>query len=148
MADYWVHNWDPFIVRFNDEWGIRWYGLAYILGFLSLYIGLNKFYTWKWSPLNKAKISDFIIWIILGVLIGGRLGYCLFYDWDATYHNPLSIIDFWSSGGISGMASHGGFIGVMMAILLFARRHGYSFWLLADNVTLLATLGLFFGRIA
>ncbi|MEM9444684.1 MAG: prolipoprotein diacylglyceryl transferase [Verrucomicrobiota bacterium] len=145
---YWHFEPKPILFELWGGFSIRYYSLAYLLGFFALYWGLIKFHAWKWSSLNKDQVADFVAWMVAGVLIGGRLGYCLLYDLETTLANPISVIDFWSHGGIQGMASHGGFLGVVGAIFLYAKRHGHSFWQLLDNLVVIAPIGLFLGRIA
>lgn len=148
MFAYFTHNLDPVLIHIYGKWGIRYYGLAYVLGFVAVYYGFLYFRKKGWSPLNKDQVADLLTWLVAGTLIGGRLGYCLLYDFQHTLNDPLSIIAFWREGGISGMASHGGFVGIVIALLWFAKRHRQNFWLLADNVVTVAPIGLFFGRIA
>lgn len=146
-SQHWVHNWDPFIFQFPDGFfieGIRWYGFAYVLGFLSAIILLKIYFYKGRSPLNAEKQTDLITAIILGTLIGGRLGYMLLYDFENFIQNPLSVIEVWHGG----MASHGGFVGVFLAICWFSKKNKIDFWQVSDIVVTLAPLGLFFGRIA
>jgi phosphatidylglycerol:prolipoprotein diacylglycerol transferase len=148
MFAYFTHHMDPFLVHFSGNWGIRYYGRAYVLGFIAVYFGFMYFHKKGWSTLNKDQVADLLTWVVIGTLAGGRLGYCLLYDFNHTIHDPVSIIAFWREGGISGMASHGGMIGIVIAITLFAKRHKLDFWQLADNIVTVAPIGLFFGRIA
>ncbi|MDZ4788053.1 MAG: prolipoprotein diacylglyceryl transferase [Blastochloris sp.] len=146
---YILHDFSPFLWQWSEQWGIRYYGLAYVLGFLATWQGLRIFRRRGWSHLEIGQESDLLTWLVLGVLIGGRLGYVLFYEsWELTLQDPLSIIAFWREGGISGMASHGGFIGVILALVLFSYVHKISFWPLADNIAVFTPLGLGLGRIA
>lgn len=115
---YYTHNLSPFLIRFSDSFGIRYYGLAYALGFIGLFFGLAWQARRGWLPLTKNDIADFMTAMIIGVLVGGRLGYCLLYGWEATVHRPLSIFYVWEGG----MASHGGILGAIAAILYFARH--------------------------
>lgn len=78
---------------------------------------------------------------------GGRLGYCLLYDWAETIRNPVSIIAFWN-GGIRGMASHGGILGALIGFLLWAQKNRVDGWAVADNAAVIAPVGIFLGRIA
>ncbi|MGD9017989.1 MAG: prolipoprotein diacylglyceryl transferase, partial [Desulfobacterales bacterium] len=132
---------------------LRWYGLMYIVAFAIAY-GLMRYRTrvegFEYSP---EFIQDFMVWAILGVMIGGRLGYVFFYDWPYFSRHPLKIflpVDF-SDGirftGLSGMAYHGGVIGVLGASVWFCRRRGISFWSLSDFVIPTVPLGYTFGRI-
>ncbi|MEO0453956.1 MAG: prolipoprotein diacylglyceryl transferase [Verrucomicrobiota bacterium] len=149
MATIWVHDLDPFLpyLQFSETWGIRYYGLAYVLGFFSAYGGLIYLRKKGMSSLNADQEGSLLTWLILGTLIGGRLGYCLMYDWEKTVADPISIIAFWD-GGIEGMASHGGILGVVIALILFSRKHHLLVWELFDNLALLAPIGICFGRIA
>jgi phosphatidylglycerol:prolipoprotein diacylglycerol transferase len=89
-------------------------------------------------------VDDFLTWATLGVVLGGRLGYVLFYKPSYYLENPLSIVKVWEGG----MSFHGGCLGVILAAILFARRRGLSHWILGDLVTAVVPLGLFFGRLA
>jgi phosphatidylglycerol:prolipoprotein diacylglycerol transferase len=148
MFAYYVHNLSPFLIQFSDNWGLRWYGLSYAAGFVLASMLLQWQAQRGYLKLPPLAVSDYLSWIIGGVLIGGRLGYCLFYDFDKTMHDPVSVIAFWRQGGFSGMASHGGVLGVILVIYLFARRQKISFWQLADATVLATPLGLFLGRCA
>jgi phosphatidylglycerol:prolipoprotein diacylglycerol transferase len=145
---YFVHHPHPFIWQFSEDWGIRYYGFAYILGFLAAYFGFKQFRKWGWSRLSDDQIGDLMMWSVGGVLIGGRLGYCLFYDWDQTVSDPVSIVAFWRDGGFRGMASHGGVIGVMLATFLYCRKNGLQFLEVIDNLAVFTPIGLGLGRIA
>lgn len=144
---FWVHDLDPFLVRFPEGWaleGIRWYGLAYLAGFIFGAIMLSVYYKKNKSPLDSDAQSNFMIALIIGVLVGGRLGYMLFYAWDSLVANPLSVFRVWEGG----MASHGGMIGALLATWIFARRQKCSFLQLGDIIATLAPAGIFFGRLA
>lgn len=148
MLGYLVHHFSPFLIEFGGGWGIRYYGLAYVIGFIVCYAGLVWFYKKGWSQLNPDQVGDLMVWIVIGVLVGGRLAYCLLYDFETTLRDPVSIIAFWRSGGISGMASHGGMAGSIAAMGLYARKHRLSFWGLTDNAAIWCTVGLGLGRLA
>lgn len=141
---YWTHDLSPFLIRFSENFGIRYYGLAYLLGFLTagwlmhLYARANR------SHLAADQIVDFITAIIVGVFVGGRLGYFFLYQPASIVHDPLSLIRVWEGG----MASHGGFFGVAVAIAWFARSRKIPFLHLCDLVASTAAAGLLFGRIA
>jgi len=144
---YKVHDWDPFAIRFSDSFlieGIRWYGIAYVLGFITAALLLNLYYKRKRSPLGKEAQTNLITYIILGTVVGGRIGYMLLYDFASLLANPLSIFAVWNGG----MASHGGMIGICVALILFSRSHSIPFWKLTDIVVTLGPPGIFFGRIA
>lgn len=140
---YWVHDLDPFLVRFTETIGIRYYGLAYILGFLAGFLLLHLASKRDKSPLGVSQNADFLFALIIGVVAGGRLGYFLLYEPEA-FLRPLTILKVWDGG----MASHGGFIGVILAMVWFARSRKVSFWRLSDLTCLITPPGFFFGRIA
>lgn len=144
---YWVHDLDPFLVRFPEGWfldGIRWYGLAYLAGFAFGALMLSVYYRKNRSPLNPDAQSNFMVALIIGVLAGARLGYMIFYAWDAFAANPLSALRVWQGG----MSSHGGMIGAVLATWIFSRRQKCPFLQLGDIIASLAPAGVFFGRIA
>ena len=142
---YWVHNLSPFLIQFTDTIGIRYYGLAYLLGFLGGAAGLHLYARAKRSRLPAPVISDFIIAIVIGVMVGGRLGSFILYEgWRHFGSDPFAILRVWEGG----MASHGGFVGVAVAMAWFARTHKLSFLHLSDLIVSVAPLGLLFGRIA
>ncbi len=145
--DYWVHNLSPFIVRFPEGWvvdGIRWYGMAYVAGFIIAWL-LFRLYARRgkidWTPDQQTNL---LTAIIIGVAVGGRLGYMLFYNLGEFLDNPLIFFAF----NRGGMASHGGFIGVVLACLWFCHRYRKTFGSTADVLATVAAPGLFFGRIA
>ena len=125
---------------------IRWYALAYIAGFLIcfwLFLRMTR------NPnsnitLNEKQSDDFLTAIILGVILGGRLGYVLFYNLPFFIAHPLEIFMVWHGG----MSFHGGLIGVVIANFIFARQNKLNGWKLLDLCAVLAPIGLFFGRIA
>ena len=147
MFGYYTHNLSPFVIQLGSGWGIRYYGMAYVAGFLAWFYGLRWFRKLGWSKLNDDKISELLFYTVVGVLVGGRLGYCLLYDWTETIRNPVSIIAFWN-GGIRGMASHGGIIGALLGFLFWANKNRADGWAVADNAAVLAPVGIFLGRIA
>ena len=147
-SSYWVHDLSPFLIRFPENPigldGIRYYGLAYLLGFLAAW-GLLRAYDARGKfAINADARATLMTAVILGVIVGGRLGYMLLYDFEAFLQNPLLVLKV----NQGGMASHGGFIGVLLALAWFARKYHYSFFKLGDVVVTLAPLGLCFGRIA
>ena len=141
---YWVDNLSPFLIRFTDNFGIRYYGLAYVLGFLAAAWLLSRYARAGRSLLPADKIADFMVAIVIGVMLGGRLGSFLLYHPDQLLHDPLSFFRVWEGG----MASHGGMLGVAVAIAWFSRSMKIRFLHLADLITSVAPAGLLFGRIA
>jgi phosphatidylglycerol:prolipoprotein diacylglycerol transferase len=147
-SSYWVHDLSPFLIRFPENPlgldGIRYYGLAYLLGFLAAW-GLLRAYDSRGKfAINADARATLMTAVILGVIVGGRVGYMLLYDLEAFLQNPALILRV----DQGGMASHGGFIGVLLAVVWFARKYNYNFFKLGDVIVTLAPLGLCFGRIA
>jgi len=144
LATY-VHHLDPFAIQFTETFGVRWYGLAYVAGFFAAFLLIRWFVSLGLSELKKEQVADFItIGAILGVMVGGRLGYMFLYNWDEFAAKPLSFFNF--LGG--GMASHGGIAGLAFATWVYARYTKKSWLGLGDNLVVATPLGLFFGRLA
>ena len=146
--DYWVHDLSPFLIEFPTTIfgieGIRYYGVAYLLGFFAVWYFLKICEQKGKLSLNAKDRSDLMTYLILGVLIGGRLGYVLFYDFQDFIRNPF--LFFRIDQG--GMASHGGFIGVSLALLIFCQNRNLNSLKLVDCISVVAPLGLALGRIA
>ena len=145
---YWEHDLSPFLIRFPENplglEGIRYYGLAYLLGFLAAWMLLRIYNSKGKFPMDADARSTLMTAIIIGVIAGGRIGYVLFYDLSAFLRNPLLVLRV----DQGGMSSHGGFVGVFLAVVWFARKYNYPFLKLGDVIVTLAPLGLCFGRIA
>ena len=145
----WLHNIDPFVFRISGEFGPRWYGMAYIVGFVAAWWIFRTLAKRGRSPLEPTQAFDLIFAIAVGVLVGGRLGYVLIYQ-------PALLFEFTASApwwGVlrinqGGMASHGGMVGVIVACAWFARRVKVPTLHLLDLVCLVAPIGLFAGRVA
>lgn len=145
MFAYYVHSLSPFLVQINENIGLRWYGLAYVAAFVVGILVVRGLSRRGLCDIPPDKVSDFIIGgAIFGVLLGGRLGYMVFYDWQNFLQNPLIIVRVWDGG----MSAHGGIIGLFLYTLWYARRHKVSWRNVGDNLVVAAPLGLFFGRIA
>ncbi|MDE0151811.1 MAG: prolipoprotein diacylglyceryl transferase [Bdellovibrionales bacterium] len=144
-----LHNLDPFAIAFTGDFGIRWYGLAYITAFIIGNYFLLELLKRNRTPLSKADVFSLVNYAILGVLIGGRLGHCIFYQPDS-WLEWSSEFPFWGVLAIhkGGMASHGGILGVLLAFWLFSYRKKYSLLHLLDLSVIGAGIGFFFGRIA
>ncbi|WOO41737.1 prolipoprotein diacylglyceryl transferase [Rubellicoccus peritrichatus] len=146
-SKYWKHDLDPFLIQFPDGWpleGIRWYGLAYLAGFAVAAYLLHLYHKRGRSSLNPDQQTTLLTAIIVGTIIGGRLGYTLLYNFGEFIHNPLSIFQVWKGG----MASHGGMVGILLAVIWFARKQKIRFWSVADIIVTLGPAGVLFGRIA
>lgn len=145
MIAAWVHNLDPFVLQFGGGFGLRWYGLAYLAAFLAAFLVYKHLAQRGYSVIPAEKVADFITGCaVFGVLLGGRLGYMLFYDFDAFLQNPLLLFRVWEGG----MSAHGGILGVVIYTLWYAWRHKVNWPGLGDNLVVGAPLGLFFGRMA
>lgn len=141
---FWVHDLSPFLVRFSDTFGIRYYGLAYVLGFWGAAWLLRQYTRHGKATLPVAAISDLMVALVIGVFVGGRFGYFLFYQPQSLAHDPLVFFRVWEGG----MASHGGFLGVAIAVGWCAHRQKLGFYHLSDLVASVTALGLLLGRIA
>ncbi len=128
---------------------IRWYALAYIVGIIAGWfyartiIASEKFWGGP-APLKVIDFDDFIVWITLGIILGGRTGYVLFYNFPRFAENPIQILELWNGG----MSFHGGVLGCCVAIVLFALRRRIPILSLGDVTAAVAPIGLFLGRLA
>ncbi|MBO9125014.1 MULTISPECIES: prolipoprotein diacylglyceryl transferase [unclassified Rhizobium] len=129
---------------------IHWYGLAYVAGIMigwyyaRLIAANDSLWPGNVSPITKAQLDDFVVWVALGVVLGGRIGYILFYDMPAIIESPIRAIQIWNGG----MSFHGGLTGTTIAMIIFAKRNKIPLWNLFDIVAAVVPVGLFFGRIA
>lgn len=121
---------------------LRWYGLMYIIGFACSYFVALDLVKRKGYDLTRRDVEDLLSICIVGLIVGARLGYCLFYNFGFYLHNPVKILAVWEGG----MSFHGGLIGLLLAGLIFAYRHRKPYLMLGDLGALAATPGLFFGR--
>jgi phosphatidylglycerol:prolipoprotein diacylglycerol transferase len=135
-------GWNPVAIHLGPL-AIRWYGIGYLIGFIVASLLLDKMVRDGFLPITKAAVSDLIGWLVAGVLVGGRLGYALFYD-SRMLTNPVELVKLWEGG----LSFHGGLAGVFVASLLFARRRKVSWGRLADGLALAAPPGLLVVRLA
>ncbi len=137
---------DPIAFSFGPI-KIAWYGLMYLLGFAAAYWLAIKRTSQHWSPLAKNQIEDLIFYSAVGVIIGGRLGYMLFYDAESLFSDPINWLlrapQIWQGG----MSFHGGFIGVILAVKIFSSNLKMDFISLIDFVAPLVPIGLGLGRL-
>ena len=134
---------NPVIVSFGVI-QIRWYSIAYVLGFLlGIYLikQINQGYQ---KRIKNKQIDDFFIWSVIGIILGGRIGYVLFYQTATILTDPINILFIWKGG----MSFHGGLIGIIISIFLFNKKYSIGFFQLSDLVSSVAPVGLFFGRLA
>jgi phosphatidylglycerol:prolipoprotein diacylglycerol transferase len=139
---------NPILISIGP-FAVRWYALAYIVGILAGWFYARAIISspklWGGpAPLTVLDFDDFVIWITLGIILGGRTGYVLFYNLPHFAAHPLQIFELWNGG----MSFHGGVTGCFVAIYLFARSRGIAVLSLGDIVTAVAPIGLFLGRIA
>jgi phosphatidylglycerol:prolipoprotein diacylglycerol transferase len=139
---------DPVLVTIGP-FSIRWYALAYIAGILLgwLYARMLIRNERLWggpAPLKVTDFDDFVLWVTLGIILGGRVGYVLFYNPEHFARYPVEIVQLWKGG----MSFHGGFVGCVLAVVLFARKRRISILSLGDLTCAVGTVGLFLGRIA
>lgn len=121
----------------------RWYGLMYVLSFVATYFIIRSEAARKQLPLTKDDIADLVFYGAMGVVLGGRIGYILFYNLGFYLVNPLKLFAVWEGG----MSFHGGFLGVIVAFLLYSRSRSITFFSLTDMAALCAPVGLGLGRI-
>jgi phosphatidylglycerol:prolipoprotein diacylglycerol transferase len=144
VADFWTHNLDPVALHLVGPLAIRWYGLAYLAG-----LAWGWWMVVRWAkagrcPLAPSQVGDFVLAGGLGMIIGGRLGYCLIYGRDHLMADPLYLIKLWEGG----MASHGGIIGLAAGAWWHARSKSVSWAVLTDLVAATAPMGIALGRAA
>lgn len=135
---------DPILIQLGPL-AIRWYSLAYIAGvMIGWWVVARELAARPLENLTKPRIDDLVIWAIAGIILGGRLGYVLFYKFEYYIDNPAQILHVWEGG----MSFHGGFIGFALAFLFFCRRHKVPYLNLMDLMACVAPIGLGLGRIA
>jgi len=134
---------DPIIISlgFLD---IRWYSLAYIFAFIFGSILIKNLNKQSYNLLSNTQIDNFFIWAVIGVIIGGRLGYVFFYQPKLFFLDPLYLFEIWKGG----MSFHGGLIGMILSIYLFGKKNNVNFFYLSDLVSIVTPIGLFLGRVS
>ena len=138
----WIHNLDPFIFEING-FGPRWYGLAYIIGLVAGWYMVRRWAQLQRLPIQPEAVQDLAVYFGVGMIAGGRLGYCLFYD-TSLLMPPWQILFVWQGG----MASHGGIVGMFLGVLLYCRKHRIPFWVIADASATVTPIGICAGRVA
>ena len=136
-----INNFDPVAFNFFSL-EIRWYSLAYIFGIIIGWVYSKKYLINDKSILNI--FDDFITYLIIGVILGGRLGYILFYNLDYYLNNLNEILMLWKGG----MSFHGGVIGVVISTILFSKKHNINPFTFLDLIAVVAPIGIFLGRVA
>ena len=136
-----INNFNPVAFQILS-FEIRWYSLAYVTGILIGWLLCKKIFI-KDSKIIK-KFDDYIAYLVIGIIIGGRLGYVIFYNLNYYTNNILDIFKIWEGG----MSFHGGLIGVICASIIFAKKNKQNYFIYTDVVALAAPIGIFFGRLA
>ena len=136
-----INNFDPVAFQIMS-FEIRWYSLAYILGIVIGWILCKKIFIRK-SEISE-KFDDYITYLIIGIILGGRLGYIIFYNFSYYSENILDIFKIWQGG----MSFHGGLLGVIASSYIFAKKNNQNIFSYLDQVSLVAPIGIFFGRLA
>ena len=144
-----VHNFDPILIDLGIL-QIRWYSMAYILGIVMgwMYayriIKFTRENKYNFKQITTSQFDDLIIYLVIGIILGGRFGYVIFYNFEYYIQNFIEIFKLWKGG----MSFHGGLLGAIASIVIFARKNNVSFYKLSDVVSCVAPIGIFFGRIA
>ena len=144
-----VHNFDPVLIDLG-LFQIRWYSIAYILGIIigwiyaTKIIKLTTINKYNFEQIKTSQFEDLVIYLVIGMILGGRLGYVIFYNFEYYSQNFFEIFKLWRGG----MSFHGGLLGVILSIIFFSKKTKTNFFKFADIVSCVAPIGLFLGRIA
>jgi len=144
-----VHNFDPVLIDLG-LFQVRWYSIAYIFGIIIGWayaikiIGLTSSKKYSFNQIEVAYFNEIITYLILGIVLGGRLGYIFFYNLEYYNKNFFEILKIWEGG----MSFHGGLFGIIVAIFIFTKKNNINFFKIADIVSCVAPIGIFLGRIA
>jgi phosphatidylglycerol:prolipoprotein diacylglycerol transferase len=142
---HYIHSINPIVLDLPGPLAVRWYGLSYLAGFIGCILLLRHWSKQGTFSVPVKEVSNFVVLLgFFGVFLGGRLGYVLLYGFGEFLADPLSALKIWDGG----MSSHGGFIGVILFMVWYAKKHGHAFWNLADHMACTASLGFAFGRLA
>ncbi len=141
---YWVDRLNPWLIHIYGPIGVRWYGLAYLAGLVLAAWIVRRWVGQGRLPITPADVSTLATDAAVGILVGGRLGYCLFYARDIVLRQPWYVFEIWRGG----MASHGGIIGIVVAMWVFARRRGLDPLVFTDAAAATGPIGIALGRIA
>ena len=144
-----IHNFDPVLIDFGF-FQIRWYSASYILGILIGWVYANKIIKstgnnqYSFKQITTTQFDDLIIYLVIGIILGGRLGYVIFYNLNYYLQNLLEIFKVWQGG----MSFHGGLLGVIISILIFSKIKKINFFKFSDIVSCVAPIGILLGRLA
>jgi len=144
-----IHNFDPVLIDLGF-FQIKWYSIAYIMGIILGWVHAVKIIkktqnnTQNFEPIKRSDFDDLVIYLVLGIILGGRLGYVIFYNLEYYIQNSFEIFKLWQGG----MSFHGGLLGVIVAIFIFSKNKNTNFFKYSDIVACVAPIGIFLGRIA
>ena len=144
-----IHNFDPVLIDLG-MFQIRWYSIAYILGILIGWMYANKIIKltsnnkYNFKQVTTTQFDDLIVYLVIGIILGGRLGYVIFYNLEYYTQNLLEIFKLWQGG----MSFHGGLIGIIISTILFSKKSNTNFFKFADIISCVAPIGILLGRMA
>lgn len=138
---YYTHNIDPTILQLGSV-EIRWYGLLYLIGFVAGYRFLLSRHKKAFCAMDSLQLQDLITYLMVGMMVGARIVYALIYNWDYYSDHLIEVFYIWKGG----LSFHGALLGFAAGIYLFAKKYKFTFWHVADNVVMVAALGVFIGR--
>ena len=145
-----IHNFSPVLVDLG-LFQIRWYSVAYIVGIIAGWIYAVKIIKLTYNkkgyslePIKKYHFDDIIAYLVIGIIVGGRLGYVLFYGFEYYSQNFFEILKIWEGG----MSFHGGLIGIIISTIIFSKKKKYNFFQFTDIISCVAPIGIFLGRVA
>ena len=144
-----IHNFDPVLIDLGF-FQIRWYSVAYILGIVLGWMYANKIIKltsnnkYNFKQVTTTQFDDLIVYLVIGIILGGRLGYVIFYNLEYYTQNLLEIFKLWQGG----MSFHGGLIGIIISTILFSKKSNTNFFKLADIISCVAPIGILLGRMA
>jgi phosphatidylglycerol:prolipoprotein diacylglycerol transferase len=140
-----IHDYDPFLIRFSGDFGIRWYSLAYILGFVFIrWYLVRAARAGELHNLDEDGVDTWVTWSFIGAIIGARFFHVFVFEFSSYYNRPAAWIAVWKGG----LSFHGGLTGVALTTWLFCRKRGARFYDLADRAVIPVAIALGFGRIA
>lgn len=142
---HYIHNINPIVLPLWGDFAVRWYGLSYLASFMVAILLLRRWSRKGEFEVPEKEVGNFIVLLaFFGVFLGGRLGFMLLYGLSSLLSDPLSVFRVWEGG----MSSHGGFVGVVVFMVWYARKNRHRFWNLADHMACVTSVGFTFGRLA
>ncbi len=135
---------NPVAIQITEQFGIKWYSIAYIIGILIANLLIKKIIVLKKIKMKTEDIDDYMVYFVIGMIVGARIFYCIFYDFNFYTNNPIEIFKIYKGG----QSFHGAIIGIYVASYFFCKKRQISTLMLGDLISLFAPIGIFFGRIA